>query len=452
MVLIKFQTKVTLLFESKYIEYHKMTPKGCIIFVRNIIKLFFHMKNIIIISLVSLLASCSLINPNKEPVSLIEDYRADVTFLADDELEGREVGTPGEIKAAKYIAERMKENGLTPKGDDDTYFQVFSRKMKAHPHDTIGEGERIEGRNVVGFIDNGAEKTVVIGAHYDHLGYGEEGSLADSAGQVHNGADDNASGVAAMLGLAKKFKGQNLKTNVLFIAFTGEEKGLWGSNFFIKNSPIPAAEMAYMVNMDMVGRLDSNRRLAIYGIGTSPLFKPALDSCNTFGFKSKFDSSGVGPSDHTSFYLEDVPVLHFFTGQHKDYHKPTDDTEFINFNGIVLVVDYIESIVVNLNNYDSIPFTKTKEKSNKARSFKVTLGVIPDYLFDGIGMQIDGVKEDRPASIAGIEKGDIVVKMGEFEVKDMTDYMECLSKFEPESIVKVSVNRNGEILSKKVKF
>ncbi|MDA9067063.1 M28 family peptidase, partial [Flavobacteriales bacterium] len=173
------------------------------------------MKNIIIISLVSLLASCSLINPNKEPVSLIEDYRADVTFLADDELEGREVGTPGEIKAAKYIAERMKENGLTPKGDDDTYFQVFSRKMKAHPHDTIGEGERIEGRNVVGFIDNGAEKTVVIGAHYDHLGCGEEGSLADSAGQIHNGADDNASGVAAMLGLAKKFKGQNLKTNVL---------------------------------------------------------------------------------------------------------------------------------------------------------------------------------------------------------------------------------------------
>ena len=171
-----------------------------------------------------------------------------------------------------------------------------------------------------------------------------------------------------------------------------------------------------------------------------------------FGFKSKFDSSGVGPSDHTSFYLEDVPVLHFFTGQHKDYHKPTDDTEFINFNGIVLVADYIESIVVNLNNYDSIPFTKTKEKSNKARSFKVTLGVIPDYLFDGMGMRIDGVKEDRPASIAGIEKGDIVVKMGEFEVKDMTDYMECLSKFEPESIVKVSVNRNGEILSKKVKF
>ena len=408
----------------------------------------------ILISLTGLfLIGCSTNAPetNTED-NLIKDYTADVTVLADDDMEGREVGTEGEIKAANYIAKRMKENGLATKSDDGTYYQIFSAKMKAHPHDTIGEGEKIEGRNVVGFLDNGKEKTVIIGAHYDHLGYGEEGSLADSAGQIHNGADDNASGVAAMLGLAKKLKKENLSTNVLFIAFTGEEKGLWGSNFFIKNSPIPAEEMAYMVNMDMVGRLDSNRRLAIYGIGTSPLFKPALDKCNTFNFQSKFDSSGVGPSDHTSFYLEDVPVLHFFTGQHKDYHKPTDDTEFINFEGIEIVADYIESIVLHLNEFDSIPFTKTKEKSNKARAFKVTLGVIPDYLFDGVGMRIDGVKEDRPASNAGIEKGDVVIKMGEFEVKNMTDYMECLSKFEEGMTVKVTVNRNGEKLDKDVSF
>ncbi|MGB1040370.1 MAG: M20/M25/M40 family metallo-hydrolase [Flavobacteriales bacterium] len=411
------------------------------------------MKTILISLTCLFLIGCSTNTPetNTED-NLIKDYTADVTVLADDDMEGREVGTEGEIKAANYIAKRMKENGLSPKGDDGTYFQIFSRKMKAHPHDTIGEGEKIEGRNVVGFFDNGKEKTVVIGAHYDHLGYGEEGSLADSAGQIHNGADDNASGVAAMLGLTKKLKKENLSTNVLFIAFTGEEKGLWGSNFFIKNSPIPAEEMAYMVNMDMVGRLDSNRRLAIYGIGTSPLFKPALDKCNTFNFQSKFDSSGVGPSDHTSFYLEDVPVLHFFTGQHKDYHKPTDDTEFINFEGIEMVADYIESIVLHLNEFDSIPFTKTKEKSNKARAFKVTLGVIPDYLFDGKGMRIDGVKEDRPASNAGIEKGDIVIKMGEFEVKNMTDYMDCLGKFEEGMTVKVTVNRNGEKLDKDVSF
>ena len=400
-----------------------------------------------------LLAACSSVAEQKQAEdNLIKDYTQDVTFLADDDLEGREVGTEGEIKAANYIAKRMKEIGLSPKGDDGTYFQIFTRKMKAHPHDTIGEGQKIEGRNVVGFLDNGKEKTLVIGAHYDHLGYGEEGSLADSAGQIHNGADDNASGVAALLGLAKKLKKEKLKINVLFIAFTGEEKGLWGSNYFVKNSPIPANEMAYMINMDMVGRLDTNRRLAIYGIGTSPLFRPALDTCNTFNFQSKFDSSGVGPSDHTSFYLEDVPVLHFFTGQHKDYHKPTDDVEFINFEGIELVADYIESIILHLNGFDSIPFTKTKEKSQKARAFKVTLGVIPDYLFDGTGMRIDGVKQDRPAANAGIEKGDVVIKMGEFEVKNMTDYMECLGKFEPGSEVEVRVKRGEDLLNKKVKF
>jgi hypothetical protein len=399
-----------------------------------------------------LLFACGTQNQENKSISLIADYTADVTYLAHDSLEGREVGTKGELIAADYIAKRMKENGLAPKGNDDSYFQLFTRNMKAHPHDTAGTGETIEGRNVLGFIDNGAEKTIVIGAHYDHLGYGEEGSLADSAGQIHNGADDNASGVSAMLGLAKKLKGKKLNTNVLFIAFTGEEKGLWGSNYFVKNATVPTTEMAYMINMDMVGRLDTNNRLAIYGIGTSPLFKPILDSCNTFGFQSKFDSSGVGPSDHTSFYLEDVPVLHFFTGQHKDYHKPTDDTEFINFEGIEKVANYIEKVVMSLNTYDSIPFTKTKEKSEKARAFKVTLGVIPDYLFDGNGMRIDGVKEDRPASKAGIIKGDIVVKMGEFEVKSMKDYMNCLSKFEKESMHKVVVLRENQQLEMDVTF
>jgi Zn-dependent M28 family amino/carboxypeptidase len=410
------------------------------------------MKLFYILLSATLLVACNTQTATTPAVNYLENYVSDVTYLAHDSLEGREVGTQGEVIAATYIAKRMKEIGLTPKGDDNSYFQIFTRKMKAHPHDTIGEGGKIEGRNVLGFIDNESENTLVIGAHYDHLGYGEEGSLADSAGQIHNGADDNASGVAAMLGLANKFKNTKLKSNVLFIAFTGEEKGLWGSNYFVKNSTLSNSKMNFMINMDMVGRLDSNNRLAIYGIGTSPVFKPILDSCNTSGFKSKFDSSGVGPSDHTSFYLADVPVLHFFTGQHKDYHKPTDDTEFINFEGIVKVADYIERVVLALNQYDTIPFTKTKEKSNKARAFKVTLGVIPDYLYDGIGMRIDGVKEERPAQIAGIEKGDIVVKMGKFEVKDMTDYMNCLSKFEKGTTKVVQVKRGVTILSKTVTF
>jgi len=303
---------------------------------------------------------------------------------------------------------------------------------------------------VVGFIDNGKEKTIVIGAHYDHLGYGKEGSLSDTKGEIHNGADDNASGVAALLGLAKKLKAKKLSTNVMFIAFSGEEKGLWGSNFFAKNPTISIKDMKYMVNMDMVGRLDKDKRLAVYGIGTSPVFRNVLDNQNTFGFKNKYDSSGVGPSDHTSFYLEDIPVLHFFTGQHKDYHKPTDDTEFINFQGIGLVANYIEAIILRLDKESVIEFRKTKAGNKKSRNFKVTLGVIPDYLYDGEGMKIDGVKVGRPAENGGIEKGDVVMKMGDFEIKSMTDYMKSLGKFEKGQKINVIVDRDGEELTLKV--
>ena len=411
------------------------------------------MKKVILILSVATLVSCSLFKKaQKIDSSELANYRSDVTYLADDKLEGREVGTKGEILAANFIAKRLKEMEISPKGINGTYFQEFKRKKKAHPHDNVGTGEEVTGRNVVGFLDNGAEKTIVIGAHYDHLGYGEEGSLHGSSGEIHNGADDNASGVAALLGLAKKLKAKNLKTNVLFIAFSGEEKGLWGSNFFAKNPTIPKSDIKYMINMDMVGRLDKNKRLAVYGIGTSPLFRDILEETNTFGFKNKYDSSGVGPSDHTSFYLEDIPVLHFFTGQHSDYHKPTDDTEFINFKGIGLVSNYIEAIVLNLNDKAEIPFTKTKSRDTKSRNFKVTLGVIPDYLYDGKGMKLDGVKVGRPAEKGGVIKGDIVIKMGDYEIKTMMDYMKSLGKFEKGQTIKVIVDRDGEILTKEITF
>ena len=384
--------------------------------------------------------------------SKLSTYFADVSYLADDKLEGRETGTAGEILAASYISVRMKKIGLSPKGVNGSFIQEFKRKKKAHPHDNVGIGEEITGRNIIGFIDNKKRKTIVIGAHYDHLGYGAEGSLSDASNEIHNGADDNASGVAAMLSLAKKLKGTHLSTNVLFIAFSGEEKGLWGSNYFVKNATINKEDIKYMINMDMVGRLDSLKRLAIYGIGTSPTFPPILTSSNIYGFANKYDSSGVGPSDHTSFYLEDIPVLHFFTGQHKDYHRPSDDTEFINFEGLAMVTDYIESIILKLDSVVDIPFTKTKSVNNKGRNFKVTLGVIPDYLYDGVGMRLDGIKEDRPAKLAGIQKGDIVIKMGEFEVKTMMNYMECLGKFEVGQTIDVTVLRNSTELIKKVTF
>ena len=224
------------------------------------------MKLKLIIATALLATACST-SVKETPLTEMDLFVNDITFLASDSLEGREIGTQGEIIAADYIAKRFKEIGLTPKGDSNTYFQLFKRKLKAHPHDTAFMGEELTGRNVLGYIDNGANKTIVIGAHYDHLGWGDEGSLhSDSVKAIHNGADDNASGVAALLNIANELKDKKNQNNYLFIAFTGEEKGLWGSNYFVKNATVNVEEINYMINMDMVGRLDSNRMFAIHGV------------------------------------------------------------------------------------------------------------------------------------------------------------------------------------------
>lgn len=410
------------------------------------------MKLKLIIGTALLATACST-SVKVTPITEMEQFVNDITFLASDSLEGREIGTQGEIIAADYIAKRFKEIGLTPKGDSNSYFQLFNRKQKAHPHDTAFMGEEVTGRNVLGFMDNGANKTIVIGAHYDHLGWGDEGSLhTDSVKAIHNGADDNASGVSALLNIANELKGKKSNNNYLFIAFTGEEKGLWGSNYFVKHATVNIQNINYMINMDMVGRLDTNRRLAIHGVGTSPEFIPAIEKIKNPEFQLKFDSSGVGPSDHTSFYLADVPVVHFFTGQHEDYHKPTDDNEFINFEGLNDVSDFIISLITNLDGPEKIPFAKTKEKENKGRSFNVTLGVIPDYLYDGKGLMIDGTKPDRPADKAGILKGDIVTKMGDLTINSMNDYMDALGVFEAGMEIEVIVKRGKEEITKQVVF
>ena len=278
--------------------------------------------------------------------------KADVTFLADDQLEGRQTGTQGEIKAAAYIANRFKKLGLTEKGTDG-FYQEFSFVPKTDPHSEVeftkNKDGTITGRNVVGFINNNATNTIVIGAHFDHLGYGGDGSLyRDSVKAIHNGADDNASGTAVMLDLARKLKDKNIQNNYIFIAFSGEEMGLLGSNYFVKNPTINTKAVSYMINMDMVGRLKQDSALAVYGTGTSPMFKQVLKAHNS-KFKLIENESGVGPSDHTSFYLADIPVLHFFTGQHEDYHKPGDDSEKLNYQGMATISDYIFNIISDLD-------------------------------------------------------------------------------------------------------
>ena len=408
------------------------------------------MKHLIILIFFITLASC------KQEYKPENKIREDVAFLADDKLEGRKTGTEGEKAAAEYISKRFKDLGLEPKGTDG-YFQTFTFKPKTDPHSevkytTVNSDSTITGTNIIGYIDNGAPKTIIIGAHYDHLGYGEENSLYRGEEKaIHNGADDNASGVAIMLNLASKLKNTNKGNNYLFMSFSGEEMGLLGSNYFVKNATLDLDSVNYMFNMDMVGRLKQDSTLAVYGVGTTPVFKHVINASNN-KFKLIEKESGVGPSDHTSFYLNDIPVLHFFTGQHEDYHKPSDDFDKLNYEGMETISNYIYDIITDLDDNGELAFRKTKNESEDAPRFKVTLGVVPDYIFDGKGMRLDGVSEDKPAQKAGLQKGDVVIQLGENEITDMMSYMKALSKFEKGSTTTVKVQRGDKIVEAPVTF
>ncbi len=389
-------------------------------------------------------------NEKTATVSLQED----VSFLASDALGGRETGTEGELKAAGYIQERMAALGLSPKGNAGTFYQTFTFKPKKDPHSevqyTAGDST-ITGTNVIGYLDNQAANTIVIGAHYDHLGMGGEGSLYREGKAIHNGADDNASGVGLLLHLADTLQGIDKGNNYLFIAFSGEEMGLLGSNYFVKNPTIDLNKVDYMLNMDMVGRLREDQTLAISGTGTSPIWAQVLNAANP-GFKLVLDESGVGPSDHTSFYLQDIPVLHFFTGQHEDYHKPSDDSGKLNYGGMQKIGSYIVAVIGELDDDPKLTFKKTKNESEEVPRFKVALGVVPDYLFDGKGMRIDGISEGKAAQKAGLQKGDIVIQLGDSTVVDMMSYMRALSTFEEGNSTNVIVDRQGERILVPVTF
>jgi len=408
------------------------------------------MKTIYVLLFLMILTSCK--NNSTKAITIKED----IAVLASDAYEGRETGTKGEQEAAEYISKRFKDLGLEPKGTNG-FFQTFSFKPKTDPHSevsyvTMAEDSTITGTNILGFINNNAEQTIIIGAHYDHLGFGSEGSLYRGKEKaIHNGADDNASGVAVMLDLISKLKNANKSNNYLFMAFSGEEMGLLGSNYFVKNPTIDIKKANYMINMDMVGRLKADSTLAVYGVGTSPRFKQSLMANNT-RFKLIEKESGVGPSDHTSFYLSDIPVLHFFTGQHEDYHKPGDDSDKLNYEGMEAISDYIFDVISDLDKAGKLQFRKTKNESEETPRFKVGLGVIPDYMFDGKGMRIDGVSEDKPAQKAGLQKGDIVIKLGDSTIVDMMSYMRALSVFNEGDSTKVIVDRNGKQIEVDLKF
>lgn len=325
----------------------------------------------------------------------------------------------------------------------------------------IGEKKRV-GHNVVGYIDNGAATTVVLGAHFDHLGYGEDGNSRNTTTEhaIHNGADDNASGTAALIELARILKQSKAKNNnYLFIAFSGEELGLFGSKYFADNPTIDLSSAIAMINMDMVGRLnDSSKVLTVGGYGTSPYWGQFYGVYNQAHVKKtelnfKYDSSGTGPSDHTSFYRKDIPVLFYFTGLHTDYHKPSDDADKINYDGQWKIVQHINSVIESLNDKGKLAFTKTRETQTTTNaSFRVTLGIMPDYTFAGTGVRADGVTEGRPGAKAGLKTGDVILQLGEYNITSMESYMQTLGKFKKGDTTKVKYKRGNEVLEGTVEF
>ena len=322
----------------------------------------------------------------------------------------------------------------------------------------VFEHKKRTGHNVVGYINNGAASTIICGAHFDHLGYGEDDNslYRGTVKLVHNGADDNASGTAALIELAKMLKDSRLrKNNYLFIAFSGEELGLFGSKFYTSHPTADLSQANYMINLDMVGRLnDSTKTLFVGGYGTSPAWGNVFAAVRSDpSFTDKFDSSGTGPSDHTSFYLKNIPVLFFFTGVHPDYHRPSDDADKINYTGIYRIVKYIYAIVAATNNKGKLPFSKTRDMQLPGPvSLNVTLGIMPDYAFTGSGVRADAVSADKPAQHAGMQPGDIIIRLGDYPVQSLESYMQALNRFHKGDKTMVKVKRGTATIDLNAQF
>ncbi len=384
-----------------------------------------------------------------------ENLKKHIYYLASDELQGRLTGSEGETKATNYLSAEFKKLGLKPY-EGKEFIQNFEYSVKLNPHDDK-TSTAVKGKNVIAVLDNKAEKTIVIGAHYDHLGLNEHhnSTLANSQGQIHNGADDNASGTAAVLELARMFSQNKTKENVnyVFALFSGEEDGLMGSKKLAETIKTNYPNTIFMINMDMVGRLNKDNNLTVGGVGTSPILQDLVKKYKPEAINLSLDESGVGPSDHTSFYLKDIPVLFLFTGTHNDYHKPTDDADKINYSGQKTITNYAFNLANALGNEKEIPFTKTKVAATKSvPKYKVSIGIMPNYADTKDGMGIDGVIDNRPAANAGILQGDILTKIGTCEVKEVYSYMDCLAKVNSGEEHPVTVKRNGEEKVFTVKF
>ena len=353
--------------------------------------------------------------------------------------------------------------------------------------------------NVIGVLEGSdpalKNETIIIGAHFDHLGHGGEGSLAANSTEIHHGADDNASGTAGVLELARIVSTQRPrpKRTIVFMGFSGEEEGLLGSNYYVNHPLLPLENTVAMINMDMIGRM-KDRKVIIGGMGTAKEWRGIIDSYNLSGNKApvlssmtatpgtsdpppltvatsatsppvtKSDSNktfdvtyqedGLGPSDHSSFYLKHIPVLFFWTGTHNDYHKPSDTFDKINYTDEVRILMLVARIVNDVDRSEKrLTYTVAKSDSQQGRStgFRVYLGTIPNYSDSNDGLLIDGVRDDSPAAKAGLKAGDKIIKIGTRDIKNVYDYTYALGEMKAGEEYVVEVMRGGEKLTLKIK-
>jgi acetylornithine deacetylase/succinyl-diaminopimelate desuccinylase-like protein len=381
----------------------------------------------------------------------------DVRYLASDRLGGRMTGSEGADSAAAYIARRFEQAGLQPAAGG--WFQDFTLGREA----AAAQGARVagsKGRNVIGVFPgrNPAlrNETVVLGAHYDHLGNGGFGSLeTEHAGGVHNGADDNASGVAALIHVAARLRERPPARTVVFIAFSGEELGLLGSAYYVQRPPYPLAGTIAMVNLDMVGRLRNNR-LIVYGVGTAREFPALVDSLNWHsGFDLKAQGDGYGPSDQSSFYAAKRPVLHLFTDLHEDYHRTTDDWEKIDVDGLMRVSDFTTNLVSALADrpkalaFVDLPAPTLHASGSSATAvtpgYGAYLGTIPDMAGTAGGVRLSGVRAGSPADKAGLRRDDVITRIGTQDVPDLQAMTDALRSHKPGDVVEITVKRGSEL-------
>jgi acetylornithine deacetylase/succinyl-diaminopimelate desuccinylase-like protein len=313
---------------------------------------------------------------------------------------------------------------------------------------TAIERTKTEGRNVLAFLPGTgtSDETVVLGAHYDHLGYGGANSAAPGEHAIHHGADDNASGTALLVEVARMLAKEGpFPRNVLFIGFTGEERGLLGSAHYTGRPAVPLDGTVAMVNLDMVGRLEGDK-LVVHGTGTGTGLEHLVDGLAArHGFELAKEPGGFGPSDHSSFYARKIPVLHLFTGSHTDYHRPTDTAEKINYDGLVRIARLVADVVRDLATAAERPGYIEVASKQFARGGvdRPYFGSIPDFGKPGKGYAITGATKDSPAAKAGLQGGDVIVRLGESAVTGLEDFDSALRKHKGGDTIPVVVLRNG---------